>query len=223
MKYLIPILFAFYLLGTTSCNSTRIVRPLAKKEVAVGIDFGGPIIDFKSLKIPVPFSSVTAAYGIDSTFTAFGSVYITSAIFGTVHWDMGVVKEILKPQKGYIPGLSVGLNTQMMVDVFKGNFRVYPILDVNLYWQYLPKHRHYFYLNWGSWFDFWDRAHGQVNTNIYYPSVALGHTFENKKMRYTLEVKMIAPNIGNGGTPLKFNGTEGQGSWGAYISIYRKF
>ena len=223
MKYCIPLLFVVYLLGTTACNTTRIVKPLAKKEVAVGIDVGGPIIDLFDTKIPVPFSSITAAYGIDSTLTAFAGVHITSAVFGTIHWDLGVVGEIIHPQKGYIPGLSIGPSVQMMTDVFQGNFRLYPVVDVNLYWQYLPKHQHYFYLNWGSWFDFWQRAHGQPNTKIYYPSFSLGHTFENKKMRYTLEAKYMAPGEQSGGTPVVFNGVAGQGAWGVYISIFRKF
>lgn len=223
MKKWITLMILLYLITFTACNSTRIVKPLAKKEVAVGLDLGGPFIDFKDAKIPIPFSSITAAYGIDSTFTAFASVYITSAVFGTIQWDMGVLKQIARPSKGYIPGFSVGTNMQMMVDAYSGNFRLYPIVDLNLYWKYLPKHQHYFYLNWGSWFDFWQRAHGQVNTNIYYPSFSAGHTFENKKMRYTLEAKYIAPNIGNGGTPVHFNGSGGQGAWGVYFSIYRKF
>ncbi|BDS11341.1 hypothetical protein [Aureispira anguillae] len=223
MKYYIPILLVAYLWTMSACNTTRIVKPLAKKELAVGVDLGGPIIDFSTAKIPVPFSSLTFGYGIDSNVTVFGAAHITSAIFGTIQWDMGVVGEVLHPQKGYIPGLSIGASSQMMVDVFKGNFRMYPVLDVNLYWEYLPKHQHYFYFNWGSWFDLWERAHGQVNTNLYYPSFSLGHTFENKKMRYTIEGKYIAPTISNMGTPLHFNGIDGRGSWGVYVSIYRKF
>lgn len=223
MKYLCIPLLTLYLLGTSACNSTRIVKPLAKKQIAVGLDFGGPIIDFQSLKIPVPFTSVTTAYGVDSTLTVFGSAYITSAIFGTIQWDMGVLKEVLKPQKGYIPGISLSASTQMMVDVFEGNFRMYPVIDANFYWKYLKKQEHYFYFNFGSWFDFWQKAHNQPNTKMYYPSFSLGHTFENKKMRYTLEAKYIDPASSNLGTPVHFNGSGGQGSWGAYISIYRKF
>jgi hypothetical protein len=222
-KYCISLLFAIYVLGTSACNSTRFVKPLAKKEVAIGLDFGGPIIDFQDAKIPVPFSSITVGYGVDSTFTAFGSVYLTSAVFGTIQWDLGVLKELVRPKKGYIPGLSIAPSVQMMVDVFDGNFRAYPVIDINLYWQYIPKFKNYFYFNWGSWFDFWQRAQGQPNPNIYYPSFSVGHTFENKKMRYTLEGKYIAPFTSNQGTPVQFNGTDGKGTWGFYFSIYRKF
>ena len=50
-----------YLFALSACNTTRIVKPLAQKEIAVGLDFGGPIIDFQALKIPVPFTSITGA------------------------------------------------------------------------------------------------------------------------------------------------------------------
>lgn len=224
MKHHICILVAIgYLVLFSACNATRFVKPLAQKEVAVGLDLGGPIVNFGSLTLPVPLSSVTAGYGIDSTFTAFGAFHITSAVFGTIQWDLGVLKEIVRPSKGYIPGLSLGASTQMSVDVFEGAFRLYPVIDINLYWQYLPKHKHYFYFNWGSWFDFWQRAHAQPNTNIYYPSFSIGHTFDTKKMRYTIEGKYMAPNHESGGAPVTFNGIGGQGAWGVYLSIYRKF
>lgn len=223
MKKCIPLLLMLYLLVLSACNSTRIVKPLAKKQVAVGLDFGGPIMDFAGTKIPVPFSSIAVGYGIDSNLTAFGGVNITSAIFGTIQWDLGILGEVIRPQKGYIPGLSIGASTQMMVDVFEANFRLYPVVDVNLYWNYLPKYQHYFYVNWGSWFDFWDRTQGRANSKVYYPSFSLGHTFENKKMRYTIEGKYITPGIENGGTPVKFNGVGGQGAWGVYLSVTRKF
>ena len=212
-----------YLFALSACNTTRIVKPLAQKEIAVGLDFGGPIIDFQALKIPVPFTTITGAYGIDSSLTVYGALHLTSAVFGTIQWDIGVLKGLLKPQKGYVPGISIGASTQMMVDVFEGNFRLYPVVDVNFYWKYLKKKEHYFYFNYGSWFDFWQKAHQQPNVKVYYPSFSVGHTFENKKMRYTIEAKYMDPGSSNLGNPVHFNGIGGQGSWGAYISIFRKF
>ena len=222
MKYGILGLLIAYMLGTTACNTTRFVKPLKKKELAVGLDFGGPIIDFQDLKIPVPFTSVSVGYGIDSTFTVFGGAHITSAVFGTAQLDLGVVKQILAP-KGFRPGISISPVVNMMVDGFRGSFRLYPQVDVNLYWKYLPRHDHFFYLNWSSWLDFWNQPHNNASYRYYHPALGLGHTFENKKMRYTLEAKYMGFNHENGGTPVKFNGSGGYGSWGAYISVIRKF
>jgi len=205
-----------------ACNTSRIVKPLKAKETAIGLDFGGPIIDFAGAKIPIPLSSISVGHGVDSTFTLFGGLHITSLVFGTVQVDAGMVKEVLHP-RGAIPGISIAPIANVMVDGFEGNFRIYPQVDVNLYWQYLPKHEHYFYITWGSWFDLWKLAHNAPKPSLYYPTFALGHTFENKKMRYTLEAKYLAPNIDNQGGPVQYNGSDGRGSWGVYISIFRKF
>lgn len=223
MKYCIPLLAFLYVLATSACNTTRIVKPLKAKEWAVGIDVGGPIIDFRSNKIPVPFSTINVARGLDSNMTVFGAVHLTSAFLGNVQLDFGVLRQFLAPKKGYIPGLSLAGSLQTMVNTTGGEFRLYPTIDVNFYWQYWKGKQHFAYVNWGSWFDFFVDAGGQPNQQVYFPVLSIGHTFENKTMRYTLEGKYMGWGIENGGTPVKFNGVGGYGSWGVYFSIHRKF
>lgn len=208
----------------SACSTSRLVRPLAKKEVAIGLDLGGPIIDFAGTKIPVPLSSITAGYGIDSTFTVYGSLHTTDLAFRLFHLEAGVLKEMIKPQKGWIPGISLGASGHFMIDGWEGNARFYPQFDVNFYWQYLKKHRHFFYLNWTSWFDFWtNKAHNEPNYRLYIPSFGIGHTFMTKKWRYTIEVKWLAPSINNQNITVDYNGIGKQGSMGVYLSIYRTF
>ncbi|MCP4442446.1 MAG: hypothetical protein GY810_26360 [Aureispira sp.] len=208
----------------SACSTSRLVRPLDKKEVAIGLDFGGPIIDFAGAKIPIPLSSITAGYGIDSTFTVYGSLHTTDLAFRLFHLEAGVLKELTSPKKGWIPGISVGASSHFMVDGWEGNFRAYPQLDLNFYWQYLKKHRHFFYFNWTSWFDFWTtKAHNQPNYNLYIPSFGLGHTFITKKWRYTVEVKWLAPSLSNRDITVSYNGIGRQGSVGVYLSFYRTF
>lgn len=221
--HIIKLAVIIFTISFMSCNTTRIVKPLKTKEFTVGLDFGGPLIDFSSLVIPVPFSSATVGYGIDTSMTVFGSFQITSAVFGTIHWDIGLLREVYKSKKAYLPSISLAASTQMMVDVFEANFRLYPVIDANFYWHYWKGKQHYFYFNWSSWFDFWTKAHNQPKNRAYYPSFALGHTFENKKMRYTIEAKYIDPFSSNQGVPVQFNGIGGMGSWGVYLSIFRKF
>ncbi len=223
MKYIFWGAIAYVLLSLTACNTTRFVKPLAKKQVAVGVDFGGPLIDFVGAKIPVPFSSITTGYGIDSTLTAFAGFHTTAIAFGTVQLDLGVVKELYRSRKAYIPSISVAPVVNMMLDGFDGNFRAYPQVDVNFYWQYWKDKPHYFYVSVNSWFDFYPKVYTTLPTNIYQPAFALGHTFENKKMRYTLEAKYMGVNENSGGSPVVYNGIGGKGSFGVYLSIFRKF
>jgi hypothetical protein len=216
----------FFVLGgfiLVSCSTTRIVKPLAKKEVAVGFDFGGPIIDFAGIKIPVPFTSLSAAYGIDSMMTVFGGLHTTSLAFGNLQLDAGIVRDII-PAKGRIPGFSVAPIANMMVNFKGGDFRIYPELDLNLHWQYSLKRRHYMYFSLSNWFDPWaKKAHNEPNKAFYALNLALGHTFVTDKMRYTLELRWLAPHASNKNIVVTYNGIAGQGTMAFYFGLFRKF
>ena len=48
IKFYILIVIAIYV-GVSSCSTTRVVKPLEKKQVAIGVDLGGPIVDLFNL------------------------------------------------------------------------------------------------------------------------------------------------------------------------------
>lgn len=223
MKQFIGYGFLIVLLGTTACHSTRVVKPLQPKEVMVGLDAGGPFFEFAGASIPAPFSSLLVAYGLDSTFTLLGGANITSAIFGNIQIDLGAVASLYRSKHPVVPNISAGLSVQTITSVFDGSFRLLPVADVNLYWHYWPKKQHYIYLNWGSWFNLWDRVYNHPPAQVYFPKLGLGHTFENAKMRYTAEVSYSAMGINNRGVPVLFSGIGGYGVWGAHIGVARKF
>jgi hypothetical protein len=215
---------AFYLsllIFLSACSATRIVKPLGKKEVAVGFDFGGPIIDFAGIKIPVPFTSFTGAYGIDSTMTAFGSLHTTALAAGVFQMELGVVKDILPAREGRRFNISGAAITHFMV---RDRFRFYPEIDINAHWQYSSKYKHFAYFSIANWFDLTRLgAHGVPNRERYIPNFALGHTFVSKKMRYTLELRLLAPFSSNENIVVDFNGLANRGSFGFYFSMYRCF
>lgn len=223
MKPFIALISLLVICTMMACNTTRVVKPLKAKEVMVGVDAGGPIFKFAGTSIPVPFSSVSVAYGLDSMVTLHAGANITSALFGNVHLDLGAVASLYRSQKPFLPSISGGVSTQLITNVLDGGFRVFPVLDVNMYWQYAPKHQHYLYLNYGAWFNFFKRPHNQPLQQVYFPRIALGHTFENAKMRYTLEVDYSAIGVKNGGVPLVFKGIDGHGALGVHVGVARKF
>lgn len=212
-----------YFCTFTACSTTRIVKPLQAKEIMVSADFGGPLIGFGGATIPLPFSSITGAYGIDSNWTAFVGVHATAAMYGTGQIDLGAIYRLYQSKKQYIPSISTALSTHLLLDGFEGSFRAYPVVDVNLYWQYLKSGNNYIYFNWSSWFDFWQRANGEPNAKAYRPSFGLGHTFENAKMRYTIEAKYMLPGERSDLSPVNYVGINGRGGIGVYIGVSRKF
>lgn len=221
-KYMSLLGLALILSLFASCSATRIVKPLKAKEKAIGFDFGGPIIQFGA-PIPMPLTSVSAAYGIDSMTTVFGGLHTTAMLFGNLQMDVGLLRDLL-PAKGRRPGISVAPIANIMLPFSSGEFRLYPELDINVHWQYSLKRRNFFYFSFASWFDLWaKKAHGVTNTTHYVPSFALGHTFENKKMRYGLEFRLIAPFTNNDNVVVDYIGLGKQGAFGFYFSINRKF
>ena len=206
-----------------SCATTRIVKPIGAKEIAAGFDFGGPIIDFAGAKIPVPFTSFSAAYGIDSLTTVWGGLHTTALAFGNFQTDIGLLRDVI-PAKGRRPGLSVAPVANVLFNFTKGDFRIYPQVDVNMHWQYSLKRRNFMYLSLSNWFDLWTKkAHMQPNDNFYALNIALGHTFVTKKNRYSLEFRWLAPNISNRNVIVGYNGIAGQGSLAFYFGILKKF
>ncbi len=215
--------FLVLLIVISSCSATRIVKPLEKNEAAVGFDFGGPIIDFAGAKIPVPFTSLSGAYGIDSVMTVWGGLHLTSMAFGNFQTDIGLLRDII-PAKGRMPGLSLAPVANLLVNFDNGDFRIYPQLDVNLHWQYSLKKRHFMYLSLSNWIDPWFRkAHNEPNNNFYALNIALGHTFVTNKMRYSLEFRWLAPHASSRNLVVSYNGIGGQGSLAFYFGLMRKF
>jgi hypothetical protein len=206
-----------------SCSATRIVKPLAAKEAAVGFDFGGPIIDFAGAKIPIPFTSFSGAYGIDSMMTVWGGLHTTSLAFGNLQTDIGLLRDII-PAKGRRPGFSVAPVANMLLNFNNGGFRIYPELDLNLHWQYSLKRKHFMYFSLSNWFDPWaKKAHNEPNKNFYTLNLALGHTFVTNKMRYSLEFRWLAPHASNRNLIVTYNGIGGQGSMAFYFGLMRRF
>lgn len=212
-----------YLFTFSACSTTRVVKPLKAKELMISADFGGPLIAFGGGTIPIPFTSIMGAYGIDSNLTVYGGLHPTAAAYGTLQMDLGAVYKLYQSPKQYLPCISTGVGTQLLLDVHEATFRAYPVVDVNFYWEYLKSRNNYVYVNWSSFFDFWGRANGQPNAKAYRTYFGLGHTFENAKMRYTVEAKYLLPWEDSGGTPVEYRGINGKGGIGVYIGISRKF
>lgn len=214
--------FIIYLLLMASCSPERYVKPLAKKQQAVNVNFGGPLFTFDNTTIPMPFLTANYGYGFDSTLTGFASLNITSAFYGNFQTELGATKQFLKQNK-YLPALSVSpvLNTLYRN---KNVFRVFPQLDLNAFWEY-GKRKNYFYLGVNHWLELASKRTLNENQpyHWFFTPVA-GHNFTGKKWNILLEAKIIAPNLSNQKlvveykTPFKNNG-----AFGVYIGYTRKF
>jgi hypothetical protein len=205
-----------------SCSPQRFVKPLAKKEHAANLSFGGPLIKYGEYTIPIPFLTADYGYGIDSTLTGFAGFNITSAMYGNFQLELGAVKQWTKQQK-YLPAISTGLQLNIIYRD-KLNHKLYPQLDLNLIWEY-GNRKNYFYMGASNWFELSKtKTLGQSQNNHWIFMPLLGHNLRGKKWDLNIECKIVAPNLSNEKivveyqTPLK-----GRGAFGVYVGYTRRF
>jgi hypothetical protein len=219
MRYLF--LFAF-VAALGSCAPSRFVKPLEAKQQAVNLSLGGALIEYSGLTIPMPLVTATYGYGLDSTLTGFASLHLTSALYGNLQTEFGVTKRILQ-QKGKLPAVSISPVANIIYRN-KNAAKFYPQADVNAYWDF-NQHRNYFYVGLSSWFELsGKRAFDEEQPHHWLFSPLVGQTFSRKKWDFTIEAKVIAPNVPDDKMVVDYKTPFSKhGAFGIYFAYTRKF
>jgi hypothetical protein len=210
------------LLLAFSCAPTRLVKVLEKDQKAVTFSFGGPVIKFAGAAIPIPFSTLTYGQGITSNCTGFGSLHITSLLFGNVQADAGAVLKIFEKEKKMgvtaTPGAQIACKPAV-----SGTFRLWPSLDVNYYLHF--NHRTSFaYGGMSSWIELAaKKAHSEDQSRHLIPNLHLGYTFVHTRWQHQFEVKYLGLGIPNTPGVVDYIGVSGKGTLGIYYCVARKF
>lgn len=205
-----------------ACATTRVVKPLAKGETEVGISAGGPLVGFEGTVIPVPMSSIYMARGITDSLSLFAGLNGTSLAFGVVQLDLGVTYELFA-QKAFRPGISVSPVTNFMIDTWEGNFRFYPQVDANAYWNY-RKEKGLLYLGMSNWFELQRKALYDLDQeNHWIPNIHIGTRFQRPKLEWIIEARYLALNYPNGLSVVDYKGIGSKGAFGLYLGINKKF
>ena len=214
------IYFILLLFTGFSCAPSRFVKPLEQGEKAVNISLGGPLIAFSGMTIPIPLTTITGAYGFKQNTTLFASWHTTAALFETGQAEVGVVQQLIK-QNNFIPAITTTPVANVLFN--KNHFNFYPQLDVNAYWHYLQK-KNFFYIGVNNWFELRQtRTHNEPQTNHWFVSPQIGHTFVRNKWNYTLELKYVAINKSHENIVVEYKSPSSNGAIGVYIGISRKF
>lgn len=238
MKFRLFSIFSVAIIVLTSCGPARFVAPLEKKENAIALDLGGPLVKIPGVAtMPIPFTSITYGRGITNDLTIHGSWYSTAAVFGVAQLGAGATYGFWK-DKEEKHGLSGMLGFNTAFDFFEQQFKFWPQLDVHYYWKY--QHRHMiqedlltggrpvsnvFYTGIGTWYEFeMKRAHGEKQPTVVIPMLNIGHDLNWKKWTFKTEIKLIAPFTSNRDIVLDYISLTGKtGATGIYIGFIRKF
>lgn len=219
MKILLNYLFLVLLIF--SCSPTRIVRPLKKKEKVLSANFGGPLIGFSGATIPIPFTAVTYAQGLNEHTTAFGSLHSTAILFGNFQTDIGLCQQLWKSDSLRI-GISCNPVFNILFDKWEKNFRFWPQIDFNFYYECKPG-KNFVYLGALNWFELSGyRAHHQLQKKNWLPGIQAGYTHLFKNWSFTFECKWIAPGRENKPNVIDYKGFSGNGATGVYFGFTRK-
>lgn len=206
--------------GLHNCTPTRFVTPLEKGEWAGGVNFGGPLIEFGGSTIPVPFSSIYVGHGYTERTTLYGGLHTTSLAFKTFQVDAGA-NFLVRKMDGNIPGISLNGTFNAMIDFRDFNFRAYPSLAGNLFYD-LRYGR--FYAGMDNWFDlFPSQVPDNSNYQLWAPAFHIGQTFKIKKWELTFEYKSLAPFTNNDDIVVRYATARAKGAHGLYMSIQKKF
>jgi hypothetical protein len=222
MKGGIQLLLTAFLFGLFSCAPSRFVKPLQKQQKAVSFSFGGPAIWYSGAPIPIPFSTLAYAQGINSSITAFGAMHFTSSLFGNLQADLGASCKLFELESGL--GISATPAVQLAYSVNTAKtLRAWPSGDINVYY-HLFKKPSYLYGGLNAWFEFSKyKAHNELQTRHVIPNLQLGYVLVKQKWQHQFEFKYLGLGIPNTPGVVEYVGLNGKGSIGFYYNLIRTF
>jgi len=210
------------LLLAVSCAPTRFVEPVPEGHVNITAALGGPLFDYSGTTIPMPLTSVAAGYGYSDKLTLFAGLHTTALMFDDLQLDLGALQELL-PQDRLIPAISICPVANLLLAMRDGSFRLWPEADINFYWHYGAS-GNLVYITSSNWFDITStRADNQPQTRHWFPNIALGHRFEGEHWQYITELKYLDAGIANLPNAVGYHGIAGNGGFGIYLGLTRKF
>lgn len=204
-----------------SCAPTRLVKPLAKGEQAVGANIGGPLINFGGAPIFIPYTSAFYAKGLTDKTSAFGSVHLTALSFGVFQTDIGVCQQIM-----YNPNLRFGVSVNpalnFAIDRWEWKAKLWPQLDINVHKGW-GEHR-LFYAGICNWIEpSKTRAHNEPQEKFWFASPQLGFQYTPKNWTYGIETKWVGMGIPNQPNVVDYIGPNHKGAIGVYFQFVRRF
>jgi hypothetical protein len=221
------LLFVLFSAGfVASCSPSQYVVPLKAGEQAISASLGGPLITYSDAVIPAPMITVGYGNGLDSNLTLFGNGNITSALFGVIQTEAGIRYGTADEPEYQCVGYTGGLSFHTAIDVWEGNFKVWPEVAAAIHHPVSLSQdlslRPYFSLS--TWIELaTKRAHDQPQEVHFLPSVASGLILSSTRWDYGVEARLIAPGSENRGYVAEYHGLSGNGAFGVYLSIGRRF
>lgn len=92
-------------LTSAACATTQLARPVGRGNIRVSATLGGPLVKFGGAPVPLPITTVGAAYGISDLVDVHAEVHPTAAAFGIAGLSAGAA---LHPIASHRSALTIG-------------------------------------------------------------------------------------------------------------------
>ena len=132
-RSLVIVLFAASL---SACAAHTNLEPTGKGNLAAAVSIGGPVVTAFGAKLPVPYATAGANYGVTDRLDVNGNFHLLPLAYNMVGMDIGatwypVINRGFVPTAGIQPGLLV--LSSLKSDVSE-RIKAYPMLSGSLSW-----------------------------------------------------------------------------------------
>jgi hypothetical protein len=206
-----------------ACSTTHGARPLGEGTVAVNLSAGGPVTALFGTNIPLPLSSVGAAYGVSDTLDVHGAVHTSAALlFGLPAGEVGAAWSAL-PQEGARPRVGVDATVvlaggDIAVGGSEGGFRALLEPSVLAAWDLGADDRHTVYSGVGAMLQPWPGPNG-------YGWLTAGGRWGlgGDALGLVTEAKWLAPWASNVPMAPEMTGIAGRGALSVQVGLDARF
>jgi hypothetical protein len=209
------ILFIVALAYMVACTPARVIETLPKGTTQIQGNFGGPMIEFAGLKIPIPATAIAVNHGITDKTTLSGGIHLTSLAFENYQIDLGVHHQLLKPN-GKKPGITGSLQMNVFQSMYHKDFRLWPETQLAGYWKIKSST---VFIQPGAWWELSaTKAFQEPQTNRWIPYISIGARFPHKSWNFGLDIRYMGMNLSNQDKIVYYATPFNKGASGVYLS-----
>jgi len=134
MSNLVLLLLFVFMIG---CAAHTNITPVGEGNVDVSVNLGGPFIPVAETKIPTPYLSAGANYGLKENINIDGNLHITSLFYQVFGFELGatwfpILNKDWVPTWGIQPRL---LTVASFKSDVENRIRVYPFISTSAAWK----------------------------------------------------------------------------------------
>ena len=136
-NFLIQVIFYFILIISIGCSAHTNLVPIGKGNIDGSLSLGGPFIPLAETKIPTPYLSVGANYGLREKINLDANFHLTPLFYKLTGFDFGstwfpILNDGIIPSWGVQPRM---LFLASYKDNISSRFRVYPLISNSAAWK----------------------------------------------------------------------------------------